>query len=109
MSVGECSLGSKYSILQDVPDPLALAWLGSTGMLLCWLVCFCVQGVTSYVIVRPLCTALALITSQFGAYSEGELTPNKAYPYLAMATNVSQVRYTAAQQPKPLCPVAKLT
>lgn len=50
------------------------------------------QGVTSYVIVRPLCTALALITSQFGVYSEGELSPNKAYPYLAMATNLSQVR-----------------
>lgn len=49
------------------------------------------QGVTSYVIVRPLCTALALITSQFGVYSEGDLTPNKAYPYLAMATNFSQV------------------
>jgi hypothetical protein len=49
------------------------------------------QGVTSYVIVRPLCTALALITSQFGVYSEGDLTPNKAYPYLAMATNLSQV------------------
>jgi hypothetical protein len=67
-------------------------------VLLCCLVIFCVQGVTSYVIVRPLCTALALITSQFGAYSEGELTPNKAYPYLAMATNLSQVCSTAAQQ-----------
>lgn len=49
------------------------------------------KGVTSYVIVRPLCTALALITSQFGVYSEGELSPNKAYPYLAMATNLSQM------------------
>jgi hypothetical protein len=49
------------------------------------------QGVTSYVIVRPLCTALALITSQFGAYDEGSLSPNKAYPYLAMATNLSQM------------------
>lgn len=55
------------------------------------------QGVTSYVIVRPLCTALALITSQFGVYAEGDLTPNKAYPYLAMATNLSQVRPTASR------------
>lgn len=41
--------------------------------------------------MRPLCTALALITSQFNVYSEGDLAPNKAYPYLAMATNLSQV------------------
>lgn len=49
------------------------------------------QGVTSYVIIRPVCTALALITSQFGDYAEGSWKPNNAYPYLAMATNVSQV------------------
>jgi hypothetical protein len=54
------------------------------------------QGVTSYVIIRPLCTALALITSQFGAYSEGSWRPNNAYPYLAMATNLSQVSAAAA-------------
>lgn len=54
------------------------------------------QGVTSYVIIRPLCTALALITSQFGAYSEGSWRPNNSYPYLAMATNLSQVRAAAA-------------
>lgn len=50
---------------------------------------------TSYVIVRPLCTALALITSQFGVYAEGSLSPNKAYPYLAMATNLSQVTHSS--------------
>jgi hypothetical protein len=61
------------------------------------------QGVTSYVIVRPLCTALALITSQFGVYAEGDLTPNKAYPYLAMATNLSQVRCTASRGVACMC------
>jgi len=50
-----------------------------------------VQGVTSYVIVRPLCTALALITSHVGVYDEGSMSPKSAYPYLAMATNLSQV------------------
>lgn len=62
------------------------------------------QGVTSYVIIRPLCTALALITSQFGAYGEGDLTPNKAYPYLAMATNLSQVRCTGSPTPHHIIP-----
>lgn len=59
--------------------------------------------------MRPLCTALALITSQFNAYSEGELTPNKAYPYLAMATNLSQVCDTHSSAAAALlCPVAQL-
>ncbi|KAF8072632.1 hypothetical protein HT031_000292 [Scenedesmus sp. PABB004] len=49
------------------------------------------KGVTSYVIMRPLCTALALVTSPFGAYAEGDWSPRKAYPYLTMATNVSQM------------------
>eukprot|EP00878_Enallax_costatus_P003177 GHUV01003377.1.p2 GENE.GHUV01003377.1~~GHUV01003377.1.p2 ORF type:complete len:431 (+),score=84.39 GHUV01003377.1:242-1534(+) len=49
------------------------------------------KGVTSYVIVRPLCTLLALITSQAGCYTEGSWKPNNSYPYLAMATNLSQM------------------
>lgn len=55
------------------------------------------QGVTSYVIIRPLCTALALVTSRFGVYDEGSLNPERSYPYLAMATNLSQARRGAAR------------
>ncbi|KAI8468436.1 MAG: organic solute transporter Ostalpha-domain-containing protein [Monoraphidium minutum] len=49
------------------------------------------KGVANYVILRPLCTAIALITDHFGEYGQGELRPNKAYPFLAFATNCSQM------------------
>lgn len=46
----------------------------------------------NFVILRPLCTALALITDHYGKYGEGRLGPLNAYPYLAMAINCSQAR-----------------
>jgi len=49
------------------------------------------QGVANYVILRPLCTVIALITDRFGVYGQGQLKVNTAYPYLAFATNCSQV------------------
>lgn len=67
------------------------------------------QGVTSYVIVRPLCTALALITSQAGCYSEGSWKPNNSYPYLAMATNVSQVKLLNSMYGSPFAAQANLS
>lgn len=35
------------------------------------------QGVLNYVILRPLCTIIALITSRYGVYGQGQLDPYK--------------------------------
>jgi hypothetical protein len=50
------------------------------------------QGVANYVILRPLCTVIALVTDHFGLYGRGQLGLRNSYPYLAFATNCSQVR-----------------
>jgi hypothetical protein len=49
------------------------------------------KGVANYVILRPLCTVAALVTDRLGDYGPGELSPYRAYPYLAFLTNCSQV------------------
>ncbi len=45
----------------------------------------------NYVILRPLCSAIALVTDHYNVYGEGKLGPLNAYPYLAMVINCSQV------------------
>ena len=42
-------------------------------------------------IVRPLSTAVALITDRFGVLGAGRLSPRYAYPWLALVTNCSQM------------------
>lgn len=49
------------------------------------------QGVMNYVILRPVCTAIGLITDIFGRYGKGQLDPHKSYVYLISVTNFSQV------------------
>lgn len=49
------------------------------------------KGVANYVIARPLATAAALVADRFGAYGRGSLSPAVAYPYIAFATNCSQM------------------
>ena len=46
----------------------------------------------NYVIMRPLCTCIGLITDIFGLYGQGKIDFGKSYIYLAAATNFSQVR-----------------
>eukprot|EP00050_Salpingoeca_kvevrii_P016057 m.52223 g.52223 ORF g.52223 m.52223 type:complete len:400 (+) comp6676_c0_seq2:229-1428(+) len=50
----------------------------------------CTHGVTSYILVRPLVTMIALACETFDAYGEGEIRGDKAYAYLAFITNCSQ-------------------
>ncbi|MEW5310735.1 MAG: hypothetical protein WDW38_002503 [Sanguina aurantia] len=51
----------------------------------------CKKGVLNYVILRPLCTIIALIASRYGVYGQGQIDPYKAYIYLAAVTNISQL------------------
>ncbi len=53
------------------------------------------KGILNFVIARPLCTALGLVTDAFGLYGEGQIDFTKSYVYLAAATNFSQVRSCA--------------
>ncbi|GIM14058.1 hypothetical protein Vretimale_17090 [Volvox reticuliferus] len=50
----------------------------------------CKKGVLNYVILRPICTALAFITDIFNKYGEGQIDFKKSYVYLAAMTNFSQ-------------------
>ena len=51
----------------------------------------CRHGVINYVVVRPLSTALAVVSEANGVYGDGQiLNPLVAYPYLALLNNVSQ-------------------
>ncbi|KAG1676973.1 hypothetical protein FOA52_014850 [Chlamydomonas sp. UWO 241] len=49
------------------------------------------KGILNYVIIRPLCSALALSTDMFGMYGQGVITYRKSYVYLAVATSLSQL------------------
>ncbi|PNH11593.1 Transmembrane protein 184C [Tetrabaena socialis] len=49
------------------------------------------QGVLNYVILRPVCTALAFITDIFDLYGEGQINFKKSYVYLATVTSSSQL------------------
>ncbi|GIL57644.1 hypothetical protein Vafri_12839 [Volvox africanus] len=51
----------------------------------------CKKGVLNYVILRPICTALAFITDIFNKYGEGQIDFKKSYVYLAAMTNFSQL------------------
>ena len=50
----------------------------------------CTQGILNYVFIRPVCTALALITCAFDRYGQGQLDLHHSYIYLATITNFSQ-------------------
>ncbi|KAG2484774.1 hypothetical protein HYH03_016428 [Edaphochlamys debaryana] len=51
----------------------------------------CKKGVLNYVILRPICTALAFITDIFDKYGEGQINFKKSYIYLATVTSSSQL------------------
>ncbi|GIL83405.1 hypothetical protein Vretifemale_12234 [Volvox reticuliferus] len=51
----------------------------------------CKKGVLNFVIIRPVCTALAFITDIFGKYDRGQIDFKKSYVYLAAVTNFSQL------------------
>ncbi|GAX79883.1 hypothetical protein CEUSTIGMA_g7323.t1 [Chlamydomonas eustigma] len=51
----------------------------------------CKKGVMNFVIMRPLCTAIGLITDIFDLYGQGQIDFGRSYVYLAAATNFSQV------------------
>eukprot|EP00656_Telonema_subtile_P011267 TRINITY_DN15554_c0_g1_i2.p1 TRINITY_DN15554_c0_g1~~TRINITY_DN15554_c0_g1_i2.p1 ORF type:complete len:232 (+),score=44.59 TRINITY_DN15554_c0_g1_i2:317-1012(+) len=50
----------------------------------------CKNGVLSYVILRVLCTIIALFGEWGGAYCESEFNFKCLWPYLALVTNFSQ-------------------
>eukprot|EP00798_Chlamydomonas_sp_ICE-L_P024802 gene24802-10447_t len=49
------------------------------------------QGILNYVVIRPLCTIVALITGAFGKYGQGQMDLHKSYIYLSAVTNFSQM------------------
>lgn len=49
------------------------------------------RGVLSYVIARPLMTAISVISNIFGSYCDGEFRSGCAYPYVAFVNNCSQM------------------
>ena len=52
------------------------------------------RGVLSYVIARPLMTAVSVVANAAGAYCDGEFRAHCAYPYVAFVNNCSQVLLT---------------
>jgi hypothetical protein len=50
------------------------------------------QGVLSYVILRPLMTAVGVIGQLLGVYGDGELRFDRIYLYTTLVSNISQVR-----------------
>eukprot|EP00199_Chlamydomonas_sp_CCMP681_P000604 CAMPEP_0119112536 /NCGR_PEP_ID=MMETSP1180-20130426/40661_1 /TAXON_ID=3052 ORGANISM="Chlamydomonas cf sp, Strain CCMP681" /NCGR_SAMPLE_ID=MMETSP1180 /ASSEMBLY_ACC=CAM_ASM_000741 /LENGTH=467 /DNA_ID=CAMNT_0007100083 /DNA_START=261 /DNA_END=1665 /DNA_ORIENTATION=- len=49
------------------------------------------KGVMNYVILRPITTAIALITDQYDLYGQGHFDYRKSYIYLSLVTNFSQL------------------
>lgn len=49
------------------------------------------RGVLSYVIARPLMTAVSVVTNITGKYCDGEFKAHCAYPYVAFINNCSQM------------------
>ncbi|XP_050039008.1 transmembrane protein 184C [Dermacentor andersoni] len=50
----------------------------------------CRHGILQYTVIRPITTALALITEMFGKYGEGKFDFGYAYPYIVVINNISQ-------------------
>jgi hypothetical protein len=48
------------------------------------------RGVLSYVIARPLMTAVSVVANIAGVYGEGEFRRDRAYPYVALVNNFAQ-------------------
>lgn len=76
----------------------------------------CKKGVLNYVILRPVCTVIALISERFDKYGEGQIDPTKTYVWTALITNCSQMwaLYCLAQmyvvmhnELKPIRPLSK--
>lgn len=49
------------------------------------------RGVLSYVIARPLMTAVSVVSNIAGVYGEGEFRRDRAYPYVALVNNCTQM------------------
>lgn len=49
------------------------------------------RGVLSYVIARPLMTAVSVVANIAGVYGEGEFRRDRAYPYVALVNNYTQM------------------
>ncbi|EFN58053.1 hypothetical protein CHLNCDRAFT_20742, partial [Chlorella variabilis] len=49
------------------------------------------RGVLSYVIARPLATAVSVVTNIAGVYGDGEFRRDRAYPYVAAVNNFTQM------------------
>ncbi|KAI3428292.1 hypothetical protein D9Q98_006671 [Chlorella vulgaris] len=49
------------------------------------------RGVLSYVIARPLMTAVSVLTNIAGVYGEGEFRSDRAYPYCQVVNNFTQM------------------
>lgn len=49
------------------------------------------RGVLSYVIARPLMTAVSVVANIAGAYCDGEFRADCAYPYVAFVNNMTQM------------------
>lgn len=49
------------------------------------------KGVLSYVIARPLMTAVSVVSNLAGVYGEGEFRADRAYPYVALVNNCTQM------------------
>ncbi|PSC68080.1 transmembrane 184C [Micractinium conductrix] len=49
------------------------------------------RGVLSYVIARPLMTAVSVVANIAGVYGEGEFRRDRAYPYVAVVNNFTQM------------------
>ncbi|KAH8024768.1 hypothetical protein HPB51_001182 [Rhipicephalus microplus] len=50
----------------------------------------CRHGILQYTVIRPITTALALITEMFGKYGEGKFDFGYSYPYIVVINNISQ-------------------
>lgn len=48
------------------------------------------RGVLSYVITRPLLTAVGVVAGIAGVYGDGEFRHDRAYPYIAFFGSLSQ-------------------
>eukprot|EP00201_Polytomella_parva_P018258 CAMPEP_0175072124 /NCGR_PEP_ID=MMETSP0052_2-20121109/19699_1 /TAXON_ID=51329 ORGANISM="Polytomella parva, Strain SAG 63-3" /NCGR_SAMPLE_ID=MMETSP0052_2 /ASSEMBLY_ACC=CAM_ASM_000194 /LENGTH=299 /DNA_ID=CAMNT_0016339521 /DNA_START=289 /DNA_END=1184 /DNA_ORIENTATION=+ len=73
------------------PHVIPVSWIAKPwpmGQQFLW---NCKKGVLNYVILRPIVTALALITDMYGLYGKGQINYSKSYIYLAVVTNFSQL------------------
>lgn len=49
----------------------------------------CKQGTTQFMVIKPLCSIIAIIAHSLGFYGEGRFSWNLLYPYVTLVVNVS--------------------